>query len=154
MDGKKVWFWDIIDADTRYLLATHISEKGRTTKDAQQLMSLAAKRAGKTPKLVITDKLNAYLDGIELTFGADTEHIATSPFAIGANTNLIERFHSTLKERTKVMRGLKDVKSARLFTEGWLIHYNYFRPHESLKNRTPAEVAGIISSLTATGITS
>lgn len=41
------------------------------------------------------------------------------------------------------MRGLKDVKSARLFTEGWLLHYNYFRPHESLKDRTPAEVAGV-----------
>lgn len=62
IDGKKIWFWDIIDADTRYLLASYISEKGRTTKDAQKLMSLAAKRAGKTPKLVITDKLNAYLD--------------------------------------------------------------------------------------------
>lgn len=143
MDGKKVWFWDIIDADTRYLLASHISEKGRTTKDAQRLMSLAAKRAGKTPKIVITDKLHAYLDGIELTFGADTKHIRTKPFTVDINTNLIERFHGTLKERTKIMRGLKDVKSARLFTEGWLLHYNYFRPHESLKDRTPAEVAGI-----------
>ena len=27
--------------------------------------------------------------------------------------------------------------------DGWLVHYNYFKPHESLKGRTPAEAAGI-----------
>jgi hypothetical protein len=41
------------------------------------------------------------------------------------------------------MRGLKDIKSARLITEGWLLHYNYLRPHEALKGKTPAEVAGV-----------
>jgi len=59
------------------------------------------------------------------------------------NTNLIERFHSTLKERTKVMRGLHTLKSARRFLDGWLVHYNFFRPHTSLQDRTPAQVAGI-----------
>ena len=41
------------------------------------------------------------------------------------------------------MRGLKDMASARLITEGWLLHYNYLRPHEALKGKTPAEVAGV-----------
>ena len=57
---------------------------------------------------------------------------------------MIERFHSTLKERTKVMRGLYTVASARLFLDGWLVHYNFFRPHMSLRDRTPAMVAGIL----------
>jgi len=38
---------------------------------------------------------------------------------------------------------LKDIKSARLFTNGWLFYYNYLRPHESLDNKTPAKLAGI-----------
>jgi len=142
IDGKNVWFWDIIDAKTRFLLASHIS-RTRTTKDAQKLMELASKRAGKIPKVVMTDKLFAYLDGIELAFGADTKHIRTKPFTVENNTNLIERFHGTLKQRTKVMRGLKDLKSARLITEGWLLHYNYLRPHEALNGKTPAQVAGV-----------
>jgi hypothetical protein len=29
--------------------------------------------------------------------------------------------------------------------DGFVFYYNYFRPHESLDNRTPAEVAGIKS---------
>jgi hypothetical protein len=35
------------------------------------------------------------------------------------------------------------MKSAREFLDGWLIHYNFFRPHMSLKDRTPSQVAGI-----------
>jgi len=31
--GRKVWFWDIIDTKTRFLLASHMSYT-RTTKDA------------------------------------------------------------------------------------------------------------------------
>jgi putative transposase len=142
MDGKNVWFWDIIDAKTRFLIATHISHT-RTTKDAQKLMEKAYKRTGKIPRVIYTDKLRAYLDGIELTFGADTKHRQGGPFDVEDNTNLIERFHGTLKARTKIMRGLKDVGSAKLFTEGWLLYYNYLRPHESLKGKTPAQVSGV-----------
>jgi hypothetical protein len=30
---------------------------------------------------------------------------------VANNTNLIERFHGTLKDRTKIMRGLKDIET-------------------------------------------
>jgi len=43
IDGKNVWFWDIIDTKTRFLIASHMSFT-RTTKDAQQLMEQAYKR--------------------------------------------------------------------------------------------------------------
>jgi transposase-like protein len=142
LDGKNVWFWDIIDTKTRFLIASHMSYT-RTTKDAEALMKQAYKRTGRIPRVIYTDKLRAYLDGIELTFGADTEHRQGSPFDIEDNTNLIERFHGTIKSRTKVMRGLHTVESARLFLDGWLVHYNFFRPHMSLRDKTPAQVAGI-----------
>ena len=143
IDGKR-WLWDVIDADTRFLLATHLSTT-RSTKDAQRLMELAAHRAGRTPEVVLTDKLAAYLDGIELTFGADTRHVQTKPFAVdgGPSTSLIERWHGTLKDRTKVMRGMKTLPSARVLLDGWLVYYNFFRPHEGLGGKTPAEASGI-----------
>jgi transposase-like protein len=71
IDNANVWFWDIIDDETRFLLASHISF-ARTTQDAEKLMTRALKAAGKAPKVIITDKLRAYLDGIELVFGRDT----------------------------------------------------------------------------------
>ena len=142
INGKWTWFWDIIDARTRFLLASHISTT-RGAKDARKLMEKAAERAGKTPKTVVTDKLSAYLDGIELAFGADTRHVQSKPFTVVQSTNLIERFHGTLKARTKVMRGIKTLPTARVLTSGFLVFYNFFRPHESLNDRTPAEAAGI-----------
>jgi putative transposase len=143
INGQNVWFWDIIDTFSRYLLATRVSFS-RTTHDAQALMEKASKTAGKIPKVVITDKLHAYLDGIELAFGADTEHRQSRPFSIKDSTNVIERFHSTLKTRTKVMRGLKSIDTAIQFTDGWIVHYNYLRPHQALHDKTPAQKAGVI----------
>jgi transposase-like protein len=140
--AKWVVFWDIIDAKTRFLLASHATST-RTIKDAQTLMEKAAERAGKIPRIVYTDKLKSYLEGIELAFGADTEHRAGSPFEVGSANNYIERFHGTLKERTKVMRALKNKETLEKFMDGWLVHYNFFRPHMSLNDMTPAQAAGI-----------
>jgi len=140
---RKVWFWDAIDAETRFLIASRVSDT-RTTKDAQVLMETVRRVIGKSPKVIISDKLRAYWDGIELTFGADTEHRMSSPFAGGDdNTALIERWHSILKERTKVMKAFRNIDTLMQFTDGFLVYYNFLRPHESLNGRTPAEVAGI-----------
>ncbi len=139
IDGQNVWLWDIIDYKTRYLLATRIS-RSRTTRDAQILYDRAVKKAGKEPKKVLTDKLASYLD---VRYGKGTEHIQSAPFAVEDDTQLIERFHETLKQRTKVMRGLKNLESAVDFIDGWLVHYNYLRPHTALNDKTPAKVAGI-----------
>jgi len=130
VNGKNVWLLDLIDTKTRFLLAAHLSET-RTSKDAQILMEKAYKHAGKYPRIIFTDKLKAYLEGIERAYGAESQHIQCSPFEIMNNNNFIERFHSTLKSRTKVMRDLKSMETARTFLDGWLIHYNFFRPHMS-----------------------
>lgn len=146
VDGEhKVWFYDIIDRDTRYLLASRVAIS-RTTKDAEALMLDAEKRAGKKPKEVLTDQNYSYLDGIEQAYGADTEHVIGNPFKYKytkESTSEIERFHGTLKDRTKVFRAFRDVETLIQFTDGWLVYYNYFKPHESLNGKTPAQEAGI-----------
>jgi putative transposase len=138
--GKWIIFWDIIDADTRFLLASVVATT-RTAQDAKKLMELAEQKAGKTPKVVVTDALRSYIEGIEQAYGSETEHRQGSPFDLENNTNLIERFHSTLKERTKVMRALRNKETTQTFTDGWLFYYNFLKPHMSLDNRTPAQEA-------------
>lgn len=140
-DGSKVWFWDIIDSKSRFLLASHLSES-RGTKDAQILMERAARRAGKAPRTIVTDKLASYIDGVELAFGADTEHTPAKRLTATPGTQLIERFQGTVKDRTKVMRSFMRRSTAKTVMDGWLVHYNFFRPHGALKNKTPAEAAG------------
>ena len=146
VDGQhKLWFYDIIDTDTRYLLASRVA-LSRTTDDAERLMLDAEAKAGKKPKEIVTDKNYAYLDGIDKAYGGALEHIQGSPFKIkasGESTSQIERFHGTLKDRTKVIRAFRDYETLKQFTDGWLIYYNYFKPHISLDGRTPAEEANI-----------
>lgn len=141
LDGKDVWLWDIIDEKTRFLLATKMSYT-RTINDARILFKLAKEKAGKSPDMVITDKLKAYIEAANEVF-QDAEHKRSKPFTDTESTNKIERFHSTLKERTKVMRGLKDANSALEFTDGFIAYYNFIRPHDALDGNTPAEEAGI-----------
>jgi putative transposase len=137
--GKRnVYFWDIIDADTRFLLATHVSFT-RSGRDAKALMELAQKRAGKSPKTIVTDKLAAYIMAIEDTFGADSKHRQGSPFNVESSTSLIERFHRTLEQRTKVFQKFKDIDDIRLLTDGWLINYNFFKQNEGCGNIPPAQ---------------
>lgn len=144
------WIWDIIDTRSRFLLASYLSPN-RGTKEARTLMELALKRSGGViPKKIATDKLAAYLDGIELTFGADTKHIQSSPFEMDNDNNFIERMQGTIKDRTKVIRGFKTVENARTIIDGFMIHYNFFKPHMGLKDlkpkgldKTPAEVGKI-----------
>jgi putative transposase len=136
--NRSVWFWDVIDAKSRYLLASHIS-MSRTTEDAQVLIEKAIKKAGKMPDKIITDKPKVYIDGIDLASGGRVRHIQSSPFSDENSTNIIERFQGTLKQRTNVIRHFKDLETARLLTEGWLIHYNFFKEHEALGNVSPVK---------------
>jgi transposase-like protein len=128
--GKRnVYFWDIIDTKTRFLIATHVSFT-RSATDAKQLMTIARNRAGKTPKTIITDKLKAYISGVEDTFGADTKHRQGGPFDVENSTGMIERFHKTLEQRTKVFQKYQNIEDIRLLTSGWLVNYNFFKQNE------------------------
>jgi transposase-like protein len=143
LDGREnVWFWDVIDEKTRFLLGSHLSRK-RTIRDVQATLTDAMANASREPRFIISDAMAAYPEGIERVFGADTRHLKIKGITHEINTNLIERFHGTLKQRTKVMRGLKSMETAKMVLEGFVIHYNFFRPHMTLENKTPASVAGI-----------
>jgi putative transposase len=140
--GRNMWFFDVIDEKTRYLLSSRLTES-RATKEAALVMNEAKRRAGKSPKRILTDQMGAYIDGIEMVFGSDTKHIQSTPFTDVDSTNIIERFQGTLKDRTKILRGFKRIDTAKLLTQAWLVHYNFFKEHESLGNVPPAQKMGI-----------
>jgi hypothetical protein len=53
----------------------------------------------------------------------------------------MERMNGEIRDREKVMRGLKK-KDTPILT-GYQIYHNYVRPHEGLNGNTPAEKCGI-----------
>jgi len=144
--GKQYWLIDVIDVKTRFLVASHLSPY-RRVEDIQATLKEAYQRTGRIPNVIMTDQLQAYIYAINLTFGDKAKHLQVKKFTSKPNNNIIERMHGTIKARTKVMRDLKSFDTARNILDGFIIHYNFLRPHEALSSAkndiTPAEKAHI-----------
>lgn len=54
---------------------------------------------------------------------------------------MLERMHGSIREREKVMRGIK-VEDTPIIPMNQ-IYYNFIRPHSGLDGKTPAEAAGV-----------
>ena len=141
------WFWEIIDDQTKFLVASHLSGI-RTVKDVVALFEKSMKVAKKKPFVVYCDGLPAYPKGFNKVFwtmkkAARPELVRKVGLRAVNSNNSVERLHGTLKDRIKPMRELKDEETVRTLLEGWVVHYNYVRKHQSLNGRTPAQACGI-----------
>ena len=55
----------------------------------------------------------------------------------------MERLHNTIREREKIMRGMKSEETAKTLMDGFRDYYNFLRPHMGIEGQTPVEAAGI-----------
>ena len=144
--GKWTWLWNVMDSGTRFLLATHVSQT-REIKDARIPFAKAKEIAKGKPMVMVTDGLKAYMDAFKKEFwtlrNPRTKHLRKPRFVDLSNNNLVERLNGTVREREKVMRGLKTERTANTMIEGYRAYYNFIRPHQSLNGQTPAEKANI-----------
>jgi len=140
------WFWEIIDSQSKFLVAGHLS-KTRTTEDAIQLFEKSLKVAKRKPTSIYCDGLPAYVDAYNKVFRTmkkegRPELIRRVGIRNIHNQNAVERLHCTLKDRLRTTRGLKDEETVRTLLEGWVVHYNYVRKHQTIK-MTPAQASGL-----------
>jgi hypothetical protein len=134
-----------MDRDTRFLIASKLTQT-RREHEATNLFLEGQRTTGIVPNILVTDGLESYRSAFNQTFAKKkTIHVRSPRFVDKTQNNLIERFHGTVRERTKVMRGLDDSKSANSVVEGMKINYNFVRPHSALNGKTPAEAAGLPS---------
>ena len=68
-------------------------------------------------------------------------HVGDIRFGGQVHNNKMERMNGEVRDREKVMRGLKRMDTPIL--KGVQIYHNFIKPHEGLQGRTPAEAAGI-----------
>jgi transposase-like protein len=144
--GVEKWFWEIIDDQTKFLVASHLSSV-RSTEECVALFEESIKVAKRKPTSIYCDGLPAYVDGynkVFYTMKKDTRPELIRKVGIRAihNQNVVERLHGTLKDRIKPTRGLKGENTVRTLLEGWVVHYNYVRKHQTLK-MTPAQASGL-----------
>jgi putative transposase len=144
--GVQKWFWEMIDEQTRFLVAGHLSGS-RTTEEALAVFEKSLKVAKRQPVSIYCDGLPAYVDAYNKLFRTmkkegRPELIRRVGIRNVHNQNRIERVHSTLKDRLKPTRGLKGEETVRTLLEGWIVHYNFVRKHQTLK-MTPAQASGL-----------
>ena len=138
--GQKMWNWNVMDAKTRYILASYLSPR-RNTDAATRTLRKAARFAANPPERIRTDKLGSYTEAIKRVF-PDAEHIQSEGIRSPVNNNLSERLQGTFRQRTKTLRGLETRLTGQRFLDGWVVTYNLFRDHEGADGNPPAEKAG------------
>jgi transposase-like protein len=103
-------------------------------------------KAGKKPHVLITDGLKSYEQACNFEYWAPkmetrTFHVRHITLTGDDHNNKMERMNGEIRDREKVMSGLKK-PDAPILT-GYQLFHNYIRRHEGLDGKTPAEAAGI-----------
>jgi len=96
--------WFQVNAFKDWYLGTAAKMTGSTAVYCFDARGLKPQALARGADSFLFDKLKAYPQGIRQIFGKHVLHIKSKGFTSDINTNLIERFHSILKERTKVLR--------------------------------------------------
>ncbi len=142
--GDMKYLFAMIDDETRYWIAQEVAES-KYKHDARNLFRMAKEAVGKKPMVVITDGLASYHEAWRkeyyTTCEPRTKHIHTIRLQGDMNNNKMERFNGEIRDREKVMRGLK--KNDTPILKGCQVYHNFIRPHEALNGKTPAEACGV-----------
>jgi putative transposase len=156
VNGRNEYLWNVLDHETRFLLATHISAD-RSLDNTRTPIHKAKLVTPDWPADVLTDGMNAYPEAIKKELGRPATPFDDPKFVHGGwfnphkrvpsirakeSNNRIERFHGTEKERFKVMRAFDGEPGTAVLAEGLRVHYNLVRDHQAL-GMTPGEAAGI-----------
>ncbi len=156
VNGKNEYLWNVIDHETRFLLATHVSDN-RSLANTRTPIHKAKAVTPDRPVDVLTDGMKAYPEAVNKELGRKATAFDDPKFVHGGqfnphkrvpsirakeSNNRIERFHGTEKERFKVMRAFDGELGTVILAEGLRVHYNLVREHQAL-GMTPGEAAGI-----------
>jgi putative transposase len=139
--GNPKYLFALMDDQTRFWIAQQVADT-KYTSNIQPLFKDTKLITGKRPNTVITDGAANFHDAFKKEFftinNPRTRHISHIRLQGDHNNNKMERMNGEVRDR----EGLKKADTEIL--SGYQIYHNYFRPHEALKGKTPAEVSGIV----------
>ena len=141
--GKHFWHRNVMDRKTRYVLASYLSEK-RDGETARTVFRQALTRAKNPPAIIITDGLPSYRRPIRELI-PKAKHVVSRGIRARINNNFSERLQGTYRSRTNTLRGLDSKKTGQRYLDGWTIIYNFFREHQGIRFKRPADMAKIKS---------
>lgn len=155
VDGDKRFIWNVMDAETRFLLATHVS-KNRSLANTRVPFAKAKRATDSRPSELRSDGMGTYPAAINREFGhrADrrlgrgfgtnwfTPHVRVPSIRAPDSNNIVERLHGSEKDRIRPMRGFDTMHGTAALMDGYRVHYNLVRDHITLGS-TPGVAAGL-----------
>jgi transposase-like protein len=129
--GEWRWLWNVMDEKTRFHLVSMIT-KTRETRDAKKVFRQSKKVGNKKPRVMVTDGLHSYKGAFRKELydhHQSCKHVADVALQESLN-NVLERMHGSIREREKVIRGLKIDETPIIPMNQ--IYYNFIRaclPH-------------------------
>ena len=143
--GDMKYLFAMMDDDTRFWIAQQVADH-KGISDIRPMFKEAQERAGKKPKVLISDGAPNFASATTKEWWTQRKegrvvHVADIRLGGEVHNNRMERMNGEVRDREKVMRGLKKMDSPAF--RGYQIYHNYLRPHEGLNGETPAERAGI-----------
>ena len=142
--GNMKYLYALTDDETTFWITQQVADT-KYTGNINPLFKEGKELTGKRPNTLISDGAPNFNDAFKKEFYTNTNpktrHIKHIRLQGDHNNNKMERFNGEVRDREKVMRGLKKADTPIL--TGYQIYHNCMRPHEGLDGRTPAEVCGI-----------
>jgi len=142
--GNTKYLYALMDDETRFWIAQQVADN-KYTENVRPLFQQGREVAGKKPDMLISDGAMNFHDAYRKEFWSKvaprTSHIRHIHLQGDHNNNKMERMNGEVRDREKVMRGLK--KTDTVILKGYQLYHNYFREHMGLDGKTPAEAAGI-----------
>jgi transposase-like protein len=143
--GDMKYLYALMDDETRFWIAQQVADT-KYTADITPMFRLGKKVADKAPHEVITDGAFNFHTALRNAYWRENDalairHVRHVRMSGDLNNNKMERLNGEVRDREKIVRGVKKSDSSLL--KGYQIYHNYVRPHMALDGRTPAEAAGI-----------
>ena len=127
--GRRMYLWNVLDYKTRQLIASLLT-KGRGTNEARKVLAEAIRKAGKDPKVLVSDALGSYGSGLAEMHKPGIKHLARTALSKKRGNQRIERFHSTVRAWEKAHKRTGNKKGTQF--EGFRLYYNHLRSHSAV----------------------
>ena len=142
--GNTKYLYALMEDQTRFWIAQQVAES-KYTQEVRPMFKKGKRIACKVPNNLIHDGATnfhvAWKKKNRTMAGPHTKHIRHIHLQGDMNNNKMERMNGEIRDREKVMRGIKKMDTVIL--PGYQLYHKYLRDHEGLQGKNPAEVAGI-----------
>jgi putative transposase len=138
---RRLYFLDIFDMNSKFLLASQLSETVTPVKAINLINStdFETQIISKHPVMIMLS--DAWSD-TKLELKNEASQRSINMIFKKADLISIKEFNALLKKRNRVVHNYKNIKKAQTLTAAWRLHYNFFMDNDKPKHIIPANKTG------------